>query len=400
MDLDYPYWVEDENFDLDYHMRHIALPKPGDWSQFRKQVARLVARPLDMSRPPWEMTVIDGLDGIDGLPPGCFATVLKVHHSAIDGMAGVALFTELLQLDPNARPTRHLDTWEPEPVPRKRDLLRMAGIHGVTRPITIARHLLSNATRLAQAAIEELRHPEEDEEVHVPTTILTGSISAQRVWDEARCSLEDLKRARRRVEGATVNDVCMTIVGGAMRRYLEAKDALPEQTLYTIAPISTRTPEQAKEGGNHLSLMRIALHTDIQDPLKRLEWITRDSRKKKAVQDGVVIPLLLDTVQNLPGALVGIAMRAVPMMGALSVANTMVTNVPGPPVPYYMLGARAVRVTGCPPLMDGGGLLHSVCSYCGDFVFVFTACPRLMPDSDVDRDRLEASVKEVVAIGI
>ena len=93
LDLDYPYWIEDEHFDLEYHMRHLALPKPGDWKQFRAQVARLVARPLDLTRPPWELTVIDGLDGIEGLPPGCFANVLKVHHAAIDGVAGVELFS-------------------------------------------------------------------------------------------------------------------------------------------------------------------------------------------------------------------------------------------------------------------------------------------------------------------
>lgn len=399
LDLDYPYWIEDENFNLEYHMRHLALPKPGDWKQFRAQVARLVGRPLDLTRPPWELTVIEGLDGIEGLPAGCFANVLKVHHSAIDGVAGVELFTALHQLEPHHEPAKIEDQWKPEAVPGNRRLLQSAGLHAVTRPVAVAQLLLSNASALARAAFDELRADDEDDDVEVPKTRLNAPVSAHRVWDDVRCSLDDLKRARRAVEGATINDVCLAIVSGAMRRYLEAKRDLPEQSLITVVPISTRTPEQAKAGGNQISVTRVSLHTDLAEPLERLAAIAEETREKKAVQNGVVMPVLLEAVQNLPGALVGVAMRALPLVGTPSVTNTMVTNVPGPAVPYYFLGARCVRVTGSMPLMDGGGVLHSVCSYNGDFVFTFTACRDLLPDSDFYRDCLRAAVQEVVTAG-
>jgi WS/DGAT/MGAT family acyltransferase len=399
LDLDYPYWVEDADFDLEYHMRHLALPKPGDWAQFRTQVARLVSRPLDLTRPPGEMTVIEGLDGVAGLPQGCFATVLKVHHSAIDGVAGVELFSALHQLDPNAKPAQPVDRWKPERVPRKRELLRSAWSHSVTRPASIAKLLVSKAPALAKAAFEELRSEDEAHEIQVPATRLNGPISAHRVWDDVRCSLADLKPARSKVEGATINDVCLTIVGGALRRYLKAKRDLPEQTLWTVVPISTRTPEQAKDGGNQLSLMRTPLHTNLAEPRARLAAIVKDTREQKAVQKGVVVPVLLEVVNNLPGALLGVAARALPLAGTPAVTNTMVTNVPGPNVPYYFLGAKNVRTTGCMPLMDGGGVLHSVCSVNGEFTFTFTGCRKLLPDPDFYRECLKQAVQEVVAIG-
>lgn len=403
LDLDYPYWIEDQHFDLEYHMRHLALPKPGDWKQFRAQVARLVARPLDLTRPPWELTVIDGLDGIEGLPPGCFANVLKVHHAAIDGVAGVELFSALHQLSPNEKPAKLVDRWQPEAVPSSFELLQNAGWHSVTRPVAIARLLLSNATALARAAFDELRSDDEDDDAEVPRTRLNAPVSAHRVWDDVRCPLADLKRARRAVEGATINDVCLAIVAGGMRRYLEAKGDLPEQSLRTVVPISTRTPEQAKDGGNQITVTMVSLHTDIADPLERLVAIAEETRAKKAVQKGVVMPVLLEAVRNLPGALLGVAMRALPLAAAsaassIPITNTMVTNVPGPTVPYYLLGAKCVHVTGSMPLMDGGGVLHAVCSYNGEFVFTFTACRDLLPDSDFYRDCLSASVQEVVAI--
>ncbi len=400
-DLDYPYWIEDADFDLQYHMRHLALPAPGDWSQFRRQVARLVSRPLDLSRPPWEMTVIEGLDAIETFPKGCFATVLKVHHGAIDGMAGVELVNAIHQTSPNDVPAKHIDRWKPERVPDTRKLLRRAGVHAITRPAAIARLALQNAPTLLREAFEDLRGDDDDDSLEAPKIRLNGPITSQRVWDDVGCELEDLKRARRAVPGATINDVCLAILGGGLRRYLEVRRELPERSLIAIVPISTRTPEQAKAGGNQLSLMRASLFTDLADPIARLVAITAQTQHKKAAQEGVVMPLLLEVVDNLPGALLGITARAVPLVATrigdmAPPINTMLTNVPGPPAPYYLLGARCVHTTGCPPLTDGAGVLNSVHSYAGRVVFTFTACPSLLDDSDLYRDCLRDSIQELV----
>lgn len=398
LDLDFPYWVEDEDFDLDYHMRHMGLPKPGNWKQFRTQASRLVSRPLDMSRPPWEMTVIEGLDSIDGLPPGCFATVLKIHHCAIDGKSGLAMVSALHQDSPDASPRKVMDTWKPEPVPSNRALMTRAWINGFRRPVAIARLLLANTSPLLRAAFDEIRSDEDDDRGRViPKLKFNGQVTANRIFDDVRCSLADLKLIRKEVEGVTINDVCLTIVAEGLRRYLEAKGELPVQSLVTAVPISTRTPDQAV-GGNQLSATMVSLRTDIVDPMERLAAIAQETRAKKAMQGGVVMSVLLDVVHNLPGALVGTAMRAFPLVlaNAKVLCNTMVTNVPGPIAPLYLLGAKCTYTTGCPPLFDGNGLLHSVSSNNGEFMFSFTTCPELLPDVDFYRDCLEAAVKEVI----
>lgn len=397
-DVDHPYWVEDENFDLSFHIHHIALPKPGDRHQFREQVSRLISRPLDLSRPPWEMIVIDGLDNIEGLSPGCFATVLKVHHCAVDGQTGVAIINALHQLSPDQRPVVHEDNWAPEKVPSSRKLLRKGVFNSIRSPFAIARPVLANARSLVKSAFAERSHDDE-EELSAPPTVLNGPISARRIFDDARCSLDDLKKVRLAVPGATINDVCLTVVAQGMRHYLQAKNSLPEESLVTVVPISTRTPEQVDATGNQIAITRVSMRTDIVDPLQRLQAIAAQTGKKKAMQDGVVMSVLLRVVHKLPGTLIGAATRVIPLVVAKanSFSNTMVTNVPGPMKPIYMLGAQAVHMFGSPPLMDGGGVLHSVGSYNGQFMFSFIACREMMPDADFYRECLERGIRDVIA---
>jgi diacylglycerol O-acyltransferase / wax synthase len=395
LELDYPYWVEDDDFDLEFHMRHLALPRPGDWKQFRTQVARLTSRPLDLTRPPWEMTVIDGLDAIEGFPPGCFAMMLKIHHSAIDGVSGVELISAIHTIDPQEKVEVLRDSWKPEPTPSSFSLLSKAGVHSLTRPLEIARLIASNARPMIREVMD--RTGTSDEGGEIPRTRLNQRVSAHRVWEEARRPLKDLKLVRRAVEGATINDVCLTVIAESMRRYLDSKGELPEESLLTMVPVSTRTAEQAGEGGNQISMMRPSLHTDVVDPIERLAAITKETREKKAAQEGVVMPVLLEAAQHLPGGLMGVAARAVLMApGTPVMANTIVTNVPGSPVPLYFLGSKLVRSTGCVPLADGIGLFHCVSSYCDEFVFMFTACRDAMPDFEFYKECLDAALEDIV----
>jgi diacylglycerol O-acyltransferase len=392
--FDRPYWVEDPDFDIEFHMRHLALPRPGDWRQFCVQVARLHARPIDLSRPPWEMTVIDGLDSIEQFPEGSFGTVLKVHHSAIDGVSGVELLGAIHDREPNPEVSPVDDGWRSETLPSTRWLLRRAAIHAATNPINAGRLVVSSAPPLARELVGKVwnRPPA----LRVPRTRFNQKISAHRVFDEARCSLDDLKLVKATVPGATVNDACLSIVGGAMRRYLVSLGELPEESLVTLVPVSTRTPEEAGTGGNQVSMMRVSMHTDIADPLGRLAAIRDTTAEKKAAQRGVAIPALLDIAQAVPGALIGAAVRAMASFGDRGpvLANTILTNVPGPPAPLYFLGAKLVRSTGCVPLVDGVGLFHCVSSYSGIFTFMITACRDLLPDPAPYIECLDASIDE------
>jgi WS/DGAT/MGAT family acyltransferase len=398
LELDRPYWVDDPDFDLEFHVRHLALPKPGDWRQFRTQVARLQSRPIDLSRPPWEMTLIDGLDNVAGQPPGCFATVLKVHHSAIDGQSGVELLNVMHELTADATERVVVDDWDPEDTPTGGDLLRRAGISAIENPIQALRSVAGNVAPLArELATSVRRRPARGPKVM--RTHFNQRVSAHRTWEEARCPLSDMKRIKNHVPGASINDVCLSVVAGSMRSYLTEIGEPPTESLVTLVPVSTRTPDQAGVGGNQISGMRVSLHSDIDDPLLRVAAISAETATKKAAQNGVAMPLLLDVAQALPGALVGAAVRGAGALGGRGPvqANTIVTNVPGSPVPLYFLGCELVRSTGCVPLTDGMGLFHCVSSYAGSFVFMFTADRDLMPDPEPYRDHIDASIAEHLA---
>jgi WS/DGAT/MGAT family acyltransferase len=344
------------------------------------------------------MWVVEGLDSLPDLPPGCFATVLKIHHCAIDGETGVSLISAIHQDTPD-QPLEELeDNWEPEPVPGNRALIQRAWLNSIRHPVTIAKLLLSNANALVRSAVNELRSDDDDLQLLAPATILNGPISAHRIIDEARCTLDDIKHIRQQVAGATVNDVSIAIVAEGLRRYLDAKGELPEDSLITCMPISTRTPGQSRSGSNQLTISRISLHTNIADPMERLAAIAAETGRRKATQEGVVMNVLLDVVHSLPGALVGAVGSVLPLVLANSKAasrlpfNTLVTNVPGPREPIYFLGAKAVLMTGSMPLTDGGAVLHCVGGYNGSFNFTFTACRELLPDSDFYRECLQAGI--------
>jgi diacylglycerol O-acyltransferase / wax synthase len=402
--LDRPYWVEDPDFDLEFHVRQLALPKPGDWRQYTTQVARLHARPLDLSRPPWEMTVIEGIDAIEGFPPGSFATVLKVHHAAIDGVSGVELLNLLHDLSPLGSPAVDVadaadavDGWHAEPFPSAADLLRRAGVHAVSNPVQTVRMLTANAIPLVRELVGTMRTA--GPPMRLPRTRFNGRISAHRVWDEARCSLADMKRVKNLVPGATINDACLSIVGGAMRSYLLELGELPAESLVSVVPVSTRTPAQAGAGGNQVSMMRVTLRTDLPDPVARLAAIQQETVTKKAAQNGLAMPVLLNVAQMVPGALIGAAVRGLSSFGDRTpvIANTAVTNVPGSPVPLYLLGCKLGRSSGCVPLMDGVGLFHCVSSFCGEFVFMFTADRDMLPDATDYLRHLDRSIAEHIA---
>jgi WS/DGAT/MGAT family acyltransferase len=392
--LDQAYWVEDSNFDLEFHVRQIALPKPGDWRQFCQQVARLSSRPLDLSRPPWEMTVIEGVDNVPGIPEGSFAIVLKVHHAAVDGAEGVELISALHDQTPDAKPVELEDSWRPEPDPSPWGLLARAGAHNVVAPLHAVRLAVANAGPVVRELPGRLRRPGRIRSV--PRTRFNQPVSGHKVFDEARFQMDAVKRLRSAVPGATVNDVALAIIGGAMRRYLDSKGELPDEPLVAAVPISTRAPDQAGRGGNQVAMMRASLATNVANPVERLAAIQAATSASKAVQNGVAARALREVSQTLPGALLGIGVRAASLLPNLPVVtNTLVTNVPGPRQALYLCGAKLVRTTGCLPMYDGMGLGHCISSYGDEFFFIITADRDMLPDSDFYMDCLRASFAEL-----
>ena len=392
-DLDHPYWIEDPEFDLEYHVRHIALPKPGDWRQLCIQAARLHSRPMDLTKPLWEFTVVEGLDNIEGLPPGCFAIISKVHHAAIDGMSGVEMSAAVHSTSPDVTPLAGEDRWKGEHMPQVADLLVRSYVNGLVQPMraleTIGRSLpgmarLTADVRRGDVSLGNVRP--------APRTRLNGKVGAHRVWDAVPFPMKDIRAIKDAVPGATVNDVVLSIVGGGLRHWLKLHDDLPRETVTAMAPISVRGDGEKAAMGNLVSAMVVGLGTQIEDPVERLRFVHSEAVNSKAMTNAVGAKNLADYSQLIPSGLAGLGARLYTRIGAARAHapafNCVVTNVPGSRVPLYFCGARMVSMYGTGPVFDGMGLINPVYSY-GDTIAVSFTCDRdMMPDPDAYADGL------------
>lgn len=402
-DLDYPYWVEDPDFDLEYHVRHVALPKPGDWRQLCIQAARIHARPLDLNRPPWEFTVVEGLDAVEGYPPGCFAFVTKVHHAAIDGMSGIDLMEALHTLAPDAGPPAKPDTWKPEKIPGPVELLGKSYINALLNPLKQAQ-VAAKAVPGVAGVIRGLiaKDFKLSTDLVPPRTRFNRTISPHRVVEGRTFDLKELKAIRALLPEAKVNDVAIAVIGGALHKYLSAKGDLPKTTMTAMAPISVRASDEKGDMGNQVAAMIAPLGTHIADPAERLAYVYSQTNNSKAMTNALgarrmtevskVNPLLYMALGAQLFSRVSLAHRlAMPF-------NTVVTNVPGPPVHIYSSGARLESMAlSLICLTDGLGLAHVVQSYVGEAYISFTACRDIMPDPDFYSQCLQDSFDELLA---
>lgn len=399
LDLDDPWWVEDSSFDLEYHLRQTALPAPGNWRQLCTLVARLHSRPLDMSRPPWEAWMIEGLDDIPGVPPGSVAILIRVHHTAIDGVGGIELLSALLQLHPDDPPPEVPDTWRPDRMPSQWELLGRAALANAVKPLRLARVAATAVPRAARVAGQlrdrEIRLPT----LMVPATRFNARVTPHRVFDGATFSLSEIKRIKAAVPGATVNDAVITVCAGALRYYLQQVGELPEGSLAAVIPMSVRATDQQGGEGNRVAQFFCDMHTDIVDPLGRLAAVAESTRIAKGSQEALGGHALQQMSSVMPGALFGLALRANAELGARSrssgLLNTQISNVPGPPFPLYCAGARMLSMYGLGPVITGAALIHVVMSYCDTITFSFTSDREILPDPARYADCLRRSFRDL-----
>jgi diacylglycerol O-acyltransferase len=387
-----PYWVEDQDLNLEYHMRNIALPPPGDWRQFCLQVSRLIARPLDLTRPPWELYMIEGLDAIERFSKGSFALVLKVHHAALDGRAFLAIMGILHSLDPNAAPPPPPDkAQEVEPEASSVGLLVRAGINAWSLPLTITRTLGNAMPGLSQVALPALWRGlwgDAAPSPGTPETRFNGPITPHRSWGACFFDLADTKPIRKAVEGATVNDIAISVFGGALRAYLGEIGELPTDPLKTAIMIDVRTADDRQGLGNQISGMFASMATDIEDPLERLAAVRASTLTSKTASAKMGARDVAGLLELVPEAIITPTIRLVLAAGnrsgrgLFSAFNTAVTGMAGPPKPLYLGGARLTHIIGFGPVVDGLGLINIQMSYSGEFVLTFTADRDAMPDPE------------------
>ena len=400
--IDYPYWIEDPDFDIEYHVRHAALPKPGDWRQLNILAARNFSRPLDLSRPPWEILVVEGLEKIPGVPKGAYALMTKVHHSAIDGASGVDLMHALHTLSPEPEEQKRKPRWRPDRVPNQFGLFAKGYARSFTIPLRQIRALATTAPGLAKVAVGTAKGDYSLKDVmSTPRTRFNDAVSPHRVVDGRNFKLADIKAIRKLADGATVNDVMLSIVGGAMRKYLLAKDELPEETLAAFAPISVRDEKERNTMGNQVAAMRAPLGSHLDDVVERLQFVQAETKKSKSVTNAVGARKMTEISKNNPALYLGLGARLFSQFGLANrmkpFFNTIVTNVPGPPVPIYSAGARMVTIYGMVCLIDGMGLGHVVHSYCDDITVTATADREAMPDPEFYSKCLQDSFDEHLA---
>lgn len=399
-DLDYPYWVEDKDFDLEYHVRHLALPKPGDWRQLCIQAARIFARPLDLTRPPWEFTIIEGIDNVPGVAPGSYAMVTKVHHAAIDGMSGIDLMEALHTLDPNTPPPNEPDTWKGEDPPNFAELLAKSWVNNLANPmrqLDVAAKALPGVAKAIKGLISK------DFKIHgemiAPRTRFNTVLSSNRVVEGRSIPLADIKAIRTAAPGAKVNDVFLTIIGGAMRKYLLAHDDLPDKTLTAMAPISVRSSGEKGDMGNQVAAMIAPLGTHIEDPLERLAYVHSQTINSKAMTDAIGARNMTEMSKVSPALFMALGAQLYTRLGLADRVGppftTVVTNVPGPPVPIYSCGARLESMMGLLCLTDGMALGHVVQSYCKEATIAFTADRKVVTDPEFYADCIEQSFTEL-----
>jgi diacylglycerol O-acyltransferase len=407
--LHMPYWVDDPNFDLEYHVRHIALPQPGDWRQLCIQIARIHARQIDLRRPPWEMTVIEGLNSVPGVPRGAFAIGLKLHHSVVDGMESVELMAAMHDLAPDSpRPNPPETPWEPGALPSTANLVSRTAINGALYPLRASRVVIPSALRavsqlaglpgkLASGLASALGPGSSS--LFAPTTRFNGSASPHRVFEARFHDLDDFQRIKASVPKATINDVAVAYVGGALRRYLEGHGELPEETLVAACPSSIRDSTEQGGGGNRLFGRLQSLETTSADPHERLASIVAESVGFRDNSDSSSSTRLMELVGLVPTTLLGLTVKAASAMpfSGPTIANTTVSNVPGPTEPIFFAGARLVRVTGLGPLIGGMNLFHVIASYNGTVSMGVTADRGVLPDPANYADCMQAAFDDLLA---
>ena len=383
LSLDHPYWIEDPDFDLEFHVRHIALPAPGDWRQLCIQAARLHARPLDRNKPLWEAYVIEGLDNVEGLPKGSFALVTKIHHAAIDGVSGAEISTAIHDLAPNSEIDEPDEPWVAERVPTGIELLTRSAAKSVSAPWKFGKLLYRSAPPLAKVvaglATKQLKIP-----TSVPRTRFNRHVSPHRVFTGRAFDLKEVKAIKNTQEGTTVNDVVVSICGGALRHYLADKDELPTRSLVAMAPMSARPTDMQKAAGNLVTAMSLPIRSNIADPLERMIAVSEESAQAKKLTFTMGPHLAADAAEFLPSTLSGLLARAFASSGLADqvppIVNTIITNVPGPNIPLYSMGSRMVATFGLGPIAHGLGLFQTVLSYNDTITISAVADRDMMPD--------------------
>jgi diacylglycerol O-acyltransferase len=389
-----PFWIDDSNFNLEYHLRHSALPAPGSEEQLRRMAARVFSQQLDRSKPLWELWLIQGLTR------NRFALVTKTHHAVVDGVSGVDIATVLFDLNPVPEPADPDRTWAPEPEPSAATLLAKGVEDLVRTPVRAVRRLErvvehpDSAVRQVRDAVEAVSEVGWNFANSAPKVPLNVEIGSHRRFVWVRSDLDHLKRVKN-VFGGTVNDVVLAVVAGALRDWLRGRGIRTQGLeLRAQVPVSIRGQDEHGQLGNRLAVMRAPLPVYIDDPVRRLETVTRAMQGLKQSKQALGAEVISRFNDFAPPTLLAQAAR---INFSTRLFNLTVTNVPGPQVPLYVLGRELEDVFPVGFLPPNQALFVAIMSYNGGVNFGLLADYDAMDDVDVVAQGIEAAIAELVA---
>ncbi len=377
--IDFPVWVQDEEFDIDRHVHRLAVPAPGSERELSEVTGHLAGIPLDRSRPLWEMHVIEGLAS------GQIAVFSKMHHASVDGVSGSNMISYLCSLEPGAPP---LDlggdpSGSAHPrVPSDLELIGRGVVSTVVKPWQLAK-LVTPTVRTLSATISRAREGTAmAAPLTAPRTSFNGTITGHRAIAFTDISLDDIKDIKNAIPGATVNDVVLALSGGALRRYLLDRGELPETSLLASVPVSVHG-ESKRSGRNKVSTIFCKLGTDVEDPRERITAMSVANANAKDHHQAVPADTLQEWAEFAAPRTFGLAVRMVSDLRLAErgpvIHNLVISNVPGPPVPLYFIGARIDALYPLGPVFHGAGLNITVMSNNGEMHIGAIACSELMP---------------------
>ena len=411
MNLARPSWVDDPAFDIEFHVRHIALPGPGDWHQLCTQVARLHARPLDRSRPLWECYVIEAIDRVPGAPRGSFALFFKTHLAALGGAHASQLFTAMHELAPDARASLPKGRRRPDRPPTLLDLAGAAAKDAAAAPAALARYAVAAALPAARWGLQEARTlvgraragplSWSALRASAPPTRFNDRVSPHRVVDGVRLPLAVCERIAARVPGAGIEEVALAVIAGGLHAYLDEHGEAPPRSLVAEAPPRPRREARSRPGRLFADSALLKMGSDVADPAERLAAIVAALERSGAQQARFGRRLAVDALGLFPSPAMRVAAPLVARLHSGSrsapAVNTSVAIVRAPEAPLYFAGAPLVGYYGYAALHDVAGIAH-VIGRCGNAVTIsVTACRSMLPDAERYAAHLAAAFDALAA---
>ncbi|WP_439131882.1 WS/DGAT/MGAT family O-acyltransferase [Polaribacter sp.] len=405
MNLDYPYWVDDPNFDIDLHITRQRLPEPSNWKTLRETTSTIFSGPLDLRRPLWSMTFIEGLDEVSQVPKGSVAIVAKVHHVMIDGSSGVGIMGLLFDknLEDKDKPIPKPKPFEADELPDEFSLLVKSSQTFFKDPLRIPKLFGESAFSFIKGNIKTQISAKKSvkNKFSTPNTIFNNSVSPKRTWGTAILSFDRINTLRK-LMNVSVNDMILAICAGGIRKYLQEKEKLPIQPLVANVPISIRVKGEKQEMNNQISNMLVRIATHIKDPIERLEYIQEQTNMGKTRHKAVGAKALAKMADAVPFGLANLASGLYSKYNIKEFHrppfNVTITNVPGPQMPLYLRGHKILSIFGLTPVLDGFGLIIAAFSYNGLVSLTTTSDAKTMPDADKFSRYIRESANELEEI--